>query len=47
MGNVAAEIGEDQGLQAECHTREFGPEGGRGQGRSMRGSDLLRCVLRG
>lgn len=47
MGNLAGEIHEDQGLQAECHTRESGPEGGRGQGRSMHGSDLPRCAFRG
>lgn len=45
--DVVGESGGDQGMQAECHTRQFGPESSRHQGRSVHGSDLLRCLFRG
>lgn len=36
-GNVTGERGRDQGTQAACHSREFGPESSRRQGGSAHG----------
>lgn len=40
-GNVTGETGRGQGTQAECHSREFGPESSRHQGGPVHGRTYL------